>query len=584
MAKIKFKKTTLKSYDSLFQIVSNNKISTSRDSERLFSFIDSDTIQIRKGSKPEENLMVAGRLIYNLPLTSVNKRKANREIYNKFTRPIRNSYGIAISNGFDASTAEKNASVRLTESLYSVINDTYNAIEYARSAKISALHYSNDAIIDSANELISKSLYFLDNSYAYTDSLKAQELISKYIRALNGDKSVVCFGVNQITREEMYDLSSMFNCRMKELFYLLKPYIRGLEDEPTHYTDSNGYEQRSDGGKAEGLNEEKSSSDSEKVTKEKQAFRESKKIYKQVAEKADEYFEQMQGVYSEQIENSQDVQNQEVNSVKASIIDTDIDANDLSTIEAIQSNVNKYLRRYPINQFGRSLDEGIKLNIPSDNGGSIYSNSGLPSSDLWKINLGYNKVFESLLDPTDAPRICVLVDCSGSTMFTNKAVNGIRVNLQEKMWELAGELMRMSPESRCYGFDGYSTELNLYEGFTSQIANQNKYPRKEGGGGTPTSEALMYAKEHEQTESDLIILVTDGAPDTNFYAVQKWLINLGIKLAVIVCDGGTSKSPVQWNAVNYVQSGRMEFAACYFPFAKDTNIDSVNSVLQAIDL
>ena len=119
MAKIKFKKTTLKSYNSLFQIVSNNKISTSRESERLFSFIDTDTIQIRKGSKPEENLMVAGRLIYNLPLTAFNKRNANTQVYNKLIKPIRNSYSYEIRNGFDASIAEKNASVRLTESLYS---------------------------------------------------------------------------------------------------------------------------------------------------------------------------------------------------------------------------------------------------------------------------------------------------------------------------------------------------------------------------------------------------------------------------------------------------------------------------------
>ena len=582
MAKIKFKKTTLKSYDSLFQIVSNNKISTSRDSEHLFSFIDSDIIRIRKGSKPEENLMVAGRLLYNLPLTYLDKRNVKKEIYNKLISPNFNTY--QKENGFDASVAAKNASARLTESLSAVMNDAYNAIEYARSAKISALHYSNDAIVDSANELISKSKYFLDDTYAYTDSLKAQELMRKYIRALNGDKSVAHFGVNQITREEMYDLSSMFNRRMKELFNLLKPYIRGLEDEPTEYTDSNGYRQYSNGQKAERLNEEISSFDSGEVAKEKQAFKESKEIYKQVAEKADEYFGQMQSIYSEKIENSQNVQNQKVDSVKASIIDADIDAKDLSIIEQIQSDVNKYLRRYPINRFARSFDEGIKLNIPSDNGGSIYSNSGLPSSDLWKINLGYNKVFESLLDPTDAPRICVLVDCSGSTVFADKTINGRRVNLQEKMWELAGELMKMSPESRCYGFDEGNYGFNLYEGFTSQIANQNKYPINNGGGGTPTSQALMYAKEHEQTESDLIILVTDGGPDRNFYAVQKWLINLGIKLAVIVCDKGTAKSPAEWQAVNYVQSGRMEFAACYFPFAKDTNIDSVNSMLQAIDL
>ena len=173
------------------------------------------------------------------------------------------------------------------------------------------------------------------------------------------------------------------------------------------------------------------------------------------------------------------------------------------------------------------------ISIPdSDDGIPERGKVGTPTSDLWRASYGDMRVFNAT-GQTAPRRLTILVDCSGSTVGRTwekrkSGTNMVGMPFQMLGWSIAAQLLRLSPESESFGFcSRYG--LTLYSGQKPGLIPV----AWQGGGGTPTASALIWAYERAHGNETSVVLITDDDPDSSAAGVAAELRNRGVTLGVI---------------------------------------------------
>ena len=524
-------------FDEMFRITSGNPDmhirrgkSGNRDAPTgIAGQLTPDGVHLRGRSKKEDNLLVAGRMkypAYSLDCRGIALRltQAVKDI-RKGEVPQDGSWKI---NPYD-------------------ISDFINAVEYARSASLSSSHFDNGKIADAAVEQLQKA-----DSHTQADELAELVLTGKVNNpALHGPVVEDRYLARAATRmggltdrEKQPDGAKALFTR--SLMELLKAKLEDVipapdphqpppppgTEPPTGdlFTNPNGTHKEPE--KLGDLVPEPDPDEQGTPDDGGQG------MLKDIDDLVDSAIDQGNKEHEAKQE-SDEIQVQP---------ETNADPQKFEESRPVEGRVH-------VREITGSMDvaEPMGISIPdSDDGIAERGKVGTPTSDLWRASFGDMRVFNAT--GQTAPRtLTILVDCSGSTIgrtWQNKRT------FQALGWSIAAQLLRLSPQSESFGFcSRYG--LTLYSGQKPGLIPH--YPQ--GGGGTPTASALVWAYERAHGNDTSVVLITDDDPDYQAAPVAAELRNRGVTLGII----GHPNYPVGRESYNNAASNRARFHSIGFP-------------------
>ena len=492
-------------FDEMFRITSGNsdmRIVRSRNTETgVAQRVGSGEVELSARAKKEENLLVAGRIKY--PTVAMGWAAE------------------AVAARLSDIVARINPDMQGEWVNQYAIADFFNAVEHARASSLSAKHYDNPKVLDHAVEQLQKD--------ATTKAAKGEHVMAADSMAL----SLLTGKPVDNQREDLFTYraaSAMRGLTAEErapdgaaklykraMAALLKARLDDApipEGDGIHRTDEEPpVARRVDSTRTDGC-----PITMEQVLEDQP--QPSDQTVKDEIEDAVDDLEQMvgEGVIKGEVKHEADTAKPEIQVTEEAKADPQVweqQQPDFQWANVLPING----QQVPAPQFGLALPE-------TDDGVAERAKFGNPTQDLWKSAYGNMKVFDAV--GQTAPRtLTILVDCSGST---NQFNWGRRTNMKRQMigWTIASELLKLSPESQSFGFGGYINRCRIWTG--QKPGHIPLYAQ--GGGGTPTAAALIWAYEKSGDESS-IVLITDDQPDRNAAPVAAEMRNRGVTLGIV---------------------------------------------------
>ena len=555
MVKINY---TMGGFDEMFRVTSGNPDMHVRRGSRgrnkaptgIAGQFTSDGVHLRGRSKKEDNLLVAGRMKY--PAYSLDYRS----IADRLTNAV-----IDIRKG----SVPKDGEWMINP--YEV-GDFINAVEYARSASLSSSHYDNRKIEDAAVEQLQKSTH-----HEGADELAELVLTGKVTNpsmygplARDSYTARAAARMGGLTdREKQPDgAKALFTRSLMELLkakledVIQSPDITQPPPPPTDkpptgdlYKNPNGCinlgipETPKQPEKMEDLVPEP---DPEKEgTPDDGGQSQLKDIDKLVDSAIDEGNKKHEAKQeSEEINVQPEAKADPERFESARRVEDQVHVRQIWGVQV------------PAEPMGISIPD-------SDDGAAERGKIGTPTSDLWKASFGDMRVFDST--GQTAPRtLTILVDCSGSTIG-RKWQNGRP--FQALGWSIAAQLLKLSPQSESFGFSTRNG-MTLYSGQKPGLIPDGV----QGGGGTPTASALVWAYERAHGNDTSVVLITDDDPDYHAAPVAAELRNRGVTLGII----GHPNYPPQYDGYNRTADNRKRFHAIGFPADLSVYFTGTNDV------
>ena len=540
-------RVNVQTFNNLFGMLANQEVNVKRSNKAegdrnnyqvINKWNDPYSITLRGRATFEENLLVAGKLAH----------------------PQLRDTSEVISASLKALVDKRSASgkEKLTDvghyNLHDALVSSIGSFEFARGAMVSAQHYSNKAIQDvSFNALVKEVSDPKTAAPYYSAWIKTVQpnLVARLLGkpATLAESYVDVSGITPLSLEDIKDenLRATFGRFVLELVDLLDSIDHQAPVTPpeTEFTpdedeDEQGDEVTSctnpesfsdeDEDEAEDGDEQGGQGEEDEEDEEDEAegqFDGGSKAGDNKPEDADDLKDSIDKAIDRAVQKAED------ELAKSQVEETGINLGATKEADELEeSALRMALQDHAfVNKEQAYLHEAPDMSDiapPEDIGDLNRKSSGLLTSDAWKISLGNTKVFESS-DEGEPQNLLILADCSGSTtdkVLSNKYDLG---TVSQVIWALAGQLLKVTPNSKSYGFTGgYGGEMTIVEGQTAGMM-----PNRRGSGGTPTIQALRWATEQANEESVICLITDDGAERGSGLYVRQ-LADQGHRIATIL--------------------------------------------------
>lgn len=543
----------VQAFNNLFGMMANQDVTIKR-SNKLEG--DSNNFQVINKWNDPYNIVLRGRATF----------EENLLVAGKLAHPQLRRYNEVINAANSAIRSKPNLPehVRGT-SFVDAIRSSIGSFEFARGAMVSAEHYSNDAIKDVSFKALVKEVNNPETSESYgTDWIKAMQanLVARLLGqpASLVEGSVNVSGVTPLSSEDVEDenLRETFGRFVRELVEVLaaQDYRSPVEPEDTEF------EGRTDKPKTTVEVEEPEEPSEKPEDPESDSSDESESSDDEPEEDEEDEGDEdgkVEGAGSKTAESGSEGGKDPISSEAQDWIDEAVDKAVSDAEETLAESKpeedsgldlssNKVPSEYEEEKLETTLARGANIHKipassvawyqapdmsdlapPEDVGELNRKSSGLLTSDAWKISLGNTKVFEAS-DEGEPQNLLVLADISGSTSDkVKKNKYGLRT-VSEVIWALSAQLLRVTPNSKSYGFASYyrNTDVQILEGQQAGMV-----PARAGSGGTPTIQALRWAVEQANQES-VICLITDDEAEAGSGLYVRQLADQGHRIATVL--------------------------------------------------
>ena len=547
--KIKFTKPKVADYNGLFKLVTNNdrlvvqRSSKNVDNSPINTWQNAQQVKLRGGASREENLLVSGRLAHPAPIVD--------------SQSVVQAIRYGSRNTLDVDTQ--------------LLQQLLAAAEYARGAKVSDTHYSNPDISQSATEIIEES----KPEYIRTAEKIAENATLRLLNApikWEGVEETGRFdtsGITAITDVETLDenIRSFYERFLVQVMPLVARNREDIKEPPPIDKEPPPIDEEENDGELVPVDSDKEPDpDAEEIDVPPPP----------PPTKVESFVDQIAGrIADNATDNFERFKEQELDGDSVGAVEQEISAGAMEEVNAIgvpeiiqrewEQNINWVTPRFALSSIAPIQDDGQ----------SIRSFTGIPTSDIWKISmLGNVNVMDSTSTSGDAANLLILADVSGSTrdkLVTTKFGKGCT---QDVIWALAGKLLELSVNSKSYGFySSYGNGLAIIEGQKAGLAP----PATLGGGGTPTAEVLAWAADKSESSDDVIVLITDGMPDHKAPAMVKRMTDNGSRVAVVVVPNTHASNDASWSHRVAKQFGGEMSAVC--DVRDPRSIDALNEFM-----